>query len=164
MDSRPVVISVGVGVLSLDKWDTCEEVWVCVCACRVEDEGDDEEGRMGTARRGIRPGAAGAGFTGWKFIICTCILHLTSSIGVLESKRYISQPKTSPKKGKEKETNKTKLVKNPAPPAANPSCGIVRRSVVEDEVNVRMTFWNAEYVRKRDAVSAIEPTIGAGNP
>lgn len=77
-------------VLSLDKWGVCEAEWVCVC--RVddvdegvydEDEGDDEEGRMGTARRGIRPGAAGAGFTGWKFIIWTCILHLTSSIGVL---------------------------------------------------------------------------------
>ena len=82
MDSRPVVVSVGVGVLSLDKWDTCE----AVCVCRVDEgvcEEDDEEGRMGTTRRGIRPGAAGAGFTGWKFIIWTCILHLTSSIGVL---------------------------------------------------------------------------------
>ena len=86
MDSRPVVISVGVGVLSLDKWDTCEAVWICVCVCRVDEgvyEEDDEEGRIGTARRSIRPGAAGAGFTGWKFIIWTCILHLTSSIGVL---------------------------------------------------------------------------------
>ena len=87
-DSRPVVISVGVGILSLDKWDTCESVWVCVCACPVdegiyEDEGGSEEGRMGTACRDIRPGTAGAGFTGWKFIVWTCILHLTSSIGVL---------------------------------------------------------------------------------
>ena len=78
MDNRPVVIGVGVGVFSLDKWDAYEAEWVCVCACRIdggdgdvydEDEGDDEEGTMGTARRGIRPGAAGAGFTGWKFII-----------------------------------------------------------------------------------------------
>jgi len=75
MDSRPVLIIVGVGGLCLDKWDTYETEWVCVGACRVDD-GDggvyDEEGdkgRMGTARRGIRPGAAGAGFTGWKFII-----------------------------------------------------------------------------------------------
>jgi len=93
MDIGPVVISVGVGVLSLDKWDTCESVWECVCACPVdediyeEDEGENEEGRMGTARRDIRPGTAGAGFTGWKFIVWTCILHLTSSIGVLWSKK-----------------------------------------------------------------------------
>jgi len=75
MDTGPVVINVGVGVLSLDKWDT------------YEDEGDDEEGRIGTARRDIRPGMAGAGFTGWKFIVWICILHLTSSIGVLWSKK-----------------------------------------------------------------------------
>jgi len=64
----------------------------------------------------------------------------------------------------EKRTNKTKLVMNPAPPAASPSCGIVREAVVDDEVNVRITFWNAEYARNNDAVSAMEPTIGAGNP
>ena len=78
------------------------------------------------------------------------------------NKINISQPKTRLKKREEKKTNKTKLVKNPAPPAASPSCGIVRGSVVEE--NVQMTFWNAEYARKSGAAFAIEPTIGADNP
>jgi len=46
MDSRPVVISVGVEVLSLDICDAYETECVCVCACRVDDgaEGVYDEG------------------------------------------------------------------------------------------------------------------------
>ena len=66
-------------------------------------------------------------------------------------------------------TDKTKLVRNPAPPAANASCGIVSCSefdgrVGEEEENDRIPFWKAVYVTKRAAVSAMEPTIGAGSP
>lgn len=44
-------------------------------------EVEEDGGIAGTARRGIRPGAVG----GWKLSICTCILHFTSSMGVLKA-------------------------------------------------------------------------------
>lgn len=65
-------------------------------------------------------------------------------------------------------TNSTKLARKPAPPAARASWGNVKgagfdASFVLEEYDL-MRFCKPEYATNSAAVSAIDPTIGAGNP
>lgn len=57
-----------------------------------------------------------------------------------------------------------KLVRNPAPPAANPCSAIVKSSVAPLGDADRMSLCSCVYATKTDAVSAIEPTSGTGRP
>jgi hypothetical protein len=57
---------------------TLATLWNLACG------GPDDHVERGGERWGIRPGAAAGGLLRGKFIICTCILHLMSSMGVLD--------------------------------------------------------------------------------
>lgn len=72
-------------------------------------------------------------------IICTCILHLISSMGV-----------------------STKLAVAPAHPPAIANCVAV--SFEEEPVYFLIRFWNDVYAKNSIAVSAMVPTMGTGRP
>lgn len=55
-------------------------------------------------------------------------------------------------------------MKKPAPAAARANSGIESLSLRGLEDDARITSWRDEYATKRAAVSAIDPTIGAGKP
>lgn len=66
-------------------------------------------------------------------------------------------------------TNSTKLARKPAPPAARPSWGNVNGEGFEASLGLELEydlirFCKLEYATNSAAVSAIDPTIGAGSP
>jgi hypothetical protein len=57
-----------------------------------------------------------------------------------------------------------KLVRNPAPPAANPCSGMLKSSAAGRGLAQRTRVWSWLYATKRPAVSAIDPNMGTGRP
>jgi len=57
-----------------------------------------------------------------------------------------------------------KLVRKPAPPAANPCSAMLRSSAGGRGLDQRTSVWSWLYATKRPAVSAIDPNMGTGRP
>ena len=95
--------------------------------------------------------------------ICTCILHFTSSIGVLETKKQGGNW-AGRLSGSMEGAYRKKLVMAPAPAAATAICGSGSSWVAGVPPIQRIAFCNSLYARKREAFSTMAPTTGAGRP